>query len=144
MVNIWKINLRGMRIRTVSENVLDEHNGRDDDTLLGFYSAHAYNNSNFMIKSVFKRKILSTIIIVKESDFPDFLSKIETSVPLAHFYTLVVGISGSYNWKRLILFDSQLIESELSFSQDGIIQENFNLQGNQIIPSGLTWNPYHQ
>ena len=55
---------------------------------------------------------------------------------------MVVGISGSYNWKRLILFDSQLIESELSFSQDGIIKENFNLQGNKIIPSGLTWNPY--
>ena len=35
-----------------------------------------------------------------------------------------------------------MIESELSFSQDGIIKENFNLQGNKIIPSGLTWNPY--
>ena len=63
LVQIWKNNSRGMRIKskTVLENTLDEYN-EHDNTLIGFYLGQINDSNTTMIRSLFKRKILSTII----------------------------------------------------------------------------------
>ena len=49
--------------KTKLENTLDEYN-EHDDTLIGFYLGQI-NDPNTMIRSFFKRKILSSIFIIK-------------------------------------------------------------------------------
>ena len=138
MVEGFKVNSTGLRIRQVSLDKPESYY-YSNGIFIGFYTKNYYSLS-MTISSIFKRKILSTILVVKATDLNEFLMNLKKQGTNAHFYVLV--LSKTNFWKRIIMVESQLVMNSLRFDPNGMIKEEYDLQKIQIIPSGLTWNPY--
>ena len=126
-----------------SKFLLSENIESFTDTLVIF---DGFNNDfEHSLKIIQSRKILKSILVVKEERMDLFQTQLENIGSNSLFYLLSYNET-NLNWQQVFTlkdkYKMDIVINNLKFDSSGRVIENYDFKGIKIITNSMTWSPY--
>ena len=131
-----------LRLR-LSHNIEDNFSLMNVDMVI--FAFIEMKNINQVLNIIEQRRIKRSLFIISNNRYNAFIDAAQELKKNSFFYVSLYDGGTITKWMQIITmnYSPQVIANELIFDNSGQIIEKYNLQGYEIVATGLSWAPYN-